>query len=169
MTTNSLNTDEREIIKGKLSSVLGKLHVINGEAGLLVNFKDDLHLHPAERGEAIREARSEAHQLVCDVLSLLDSEAAGLSKHGAFNWFLNVFEEEATIQGRTKALVDFSNYVARSMRDLCVEKIRAMGAVWKGMGDQSSGYDEKYFYGKADAAGDIETELQSLTLEQEQK
>lgn len=66
-----------EEIKAKLSSVLGKLHVIHGEAGLLVNFKDDPHLYPAERGAVIRDARLEAHELICDALSLLDSQAAG--------------------------------------------------------------------------------------------
>lgn len=55
--------------------------------------------------------------------------------------------------------------VATQMRETCVTEIKKLGAAWKSIGDQSSGYDEKYFYGKADAADDIVTEIQPLTLD----
>lgn len=54
-----------------LSNVLGALHVINGEANLLVNFSADPNLNPKERGETIREYRLRAHRDTCKVLDQL--------------------------------------------------------------------------------------------------
>lgn len=113
----------------KLSDVLGKLHVINGEANLLANFPEDPHLKPRERGLTIQEYRLIAHRLVCEVIdgiraqpSLSDAikevekmrdgwdkkELAHVEKHGtacaAANEFNVMFRAANEIVERLKSL-----------------------------------------------------------------
>lgn len=83
------------------------------------------------------------------------------------DFLLSLIDSQAELShaARTPMGISIAESAATAMRDRCVEKVKALGAVWKGFGDQSSGYDEKYYYGKADAAEDIVKELKSLTLD----
>lgn len=60
----------------RLGDALGKLHVINSEASLLVNFTNDPNLRPKERGQSIQENRLEAHRIICEVMDALKTVEA---------------------------------------------------------------------------------------------
>lgn len=71
-------------------------------------------------------------------------------------------------QELAKAMQDAMNRAATSMRDKCVEKVRASGAYWREVSKKFQRGDEEFafFTAKAKAADDLERELESLTLDQ---